>query len=420
MQNPESAAKNSNDSRGRRAGFNRRDCLALALAATAAGCAPFDSMYESLSSKKSAPDTLNGLAEAKGMRFGSAMGDGPSHAPSNAIFGPDSRPDQFTDGQLRALFADQCGILVPENALKWYFLLRDGPGNYDFTAADQEIAFAEQNGLAVRGHTLLWNRSQWMPAWVNSYDFGTNPATQAERMLTDHIKTVCSRYGTRIFSYDVINESISPATGELEDSLFSKYLGWNLFDICFNAARAYAPHAQLVYNDYMDWGAGQATHCKGVLRLLDYARKKNLPIDALGVQSHIAVANDPRLGPVVPPDADWREFLNEVVARKFDLAITEFDVNDKAVPGDYAMRVRAVADVSKAWFDLMLSYPELRYVMAWGLVDKYSWLQNATPRPDGLPKRCCPCDDDYKPVLLWDAIAAAFRAAPTRPAMNYG
>jgi endo-1,4-beta-xylanase len=419
MQKPESAAKISNGSQDRGARLNRRDCMTLALAATAAGCAPFDSVYESLSSKKSAPDTLNGLAEAKGLRFGSALGNGLSRAPRNEFLGPDERADQFTDGRLRALFAEQCGILVPEDALKWY-ALRPKPTGYDFTAADQEIAFAEQNGIAVRCHTLLWNRNKWMLPWVINYDFGSNPATTAERMLVDHINTVCGRYSKRIFSYDVINESISPATGDLEDSPFSKYLGWNVFDICFHAAREAAPHAELVYNDYTSWGEGQATHYKGVLKLLDYARKNNLPIDTLGVQGHIAVANDPRVGSVVPADGGWRAFLDEVAARKFDLAITEFDVNDKAVPGDYAMRDRAVADVSKAWFDLMLSYPELRYVMAWGLVDKYSWLQNATPRPDGLPKRCCPCDDDYKPVLLWDAIAAAFRAAPTRPAMNYG
>lgn len=397
--------------------FSRRDWMALALATTASGCAPMQSIYGSLKPATPAPGTLNGLAEAKGLRFGSAMGNGPSHAPGET---GDTRGNQFTDERLRSLFEAQCGILVPENALKWYSLLRDGPGTYDFGPADELIGFAEQYGMAVRGHTLLWNRSRWFPAWVNSYDFGSNPASAAEKMLTDHIKTVCTRYGKRIFAYDVINETISPPTGELEDSPFTKYLGWNVIDICYNAAREYAPHAQLVYNDYMGWGGGQDAHYKGVLKLLDYARKKNLPVDALGVQSHISVANDPRTGSVVPQDGGWRAFLNEVVAMKYDLVLTEFDINDKAVPGDYAMRDKAVADVGKAWLDLMLSYPETRYVMAWGLVDKYSWLQNYSHRPDGLPERCCPYDDDYKPVPLWDAIADAFRAAPARTALSYG
>jgi endo-1,4-beta-xylanase len=419
MQDRKSAAKRSHGPQ-LRTGLNRRDCIALALAATASGCAPMNSVLGGFQTDKPALDTLNGLAEAKGLRFGSALGNGASHAPASGGQRTDERSDQFTDEKLRALFITQCGMLVPENALKMYALLRNGPGDYDFTAADQTVDFAEKNGLAVRGHNLLWNRGKWLPAWLNNYDFGSNPATTAEKFLVDHIKTICTRYGTRIFTYDVINETIEPETGELADSPFTKYLGWDVIDICFNAAREYAPHASLVYNDYMGWGDGEANHCKGVLKLLDYARKKNLPVDVLGVQSHISVANDPRVGSVVPPDADWRTFVNEVVAMKYDLALTEFDVNDKNVPGDYAMRDRAVADVGKAWLDLMLSYQETRYLMAWGLVDKYSWLQNNSPRPDGLAKRCSPYDDDYKPVALWDAIAASFRAAPVRPAVNVG
>jgi endo-1,4-beta-xylanase len=62
----------------------------------------------------------------------------------------------------------------------------------------------------------------------------------------------------------------------------------------------------------------------------------------------------------------------------------------------------------------MLSYKQLRYVMAWGLVDKYSWLRERWPRADGLLKRPSLFDDDYKPKPVRDAIADAFRAAPVR------
>jgi endo-1,4-beta-xylanase len=62
----------------------------------------------------------------------------------------------------------------------------------------------------------------------------------------------------------------------------------------------------------------------------------------------------------------------------------------------------------------MLSYPQLKYVVAWGLVDRYSWLQYRSPRADGLPKRPAPYDDAYRPKPMREAIAAAFRAAPKR------
>ena len=369
----------------------------------------------------SAPDSLNGAALAKGLMFGSAIGQGlKPPAGMDALKPYAVKPSAaFGDPRMRALMVAQCGILVPENELKWYVLRRQ-PGGFDFRGADVLAAFAATYGLAMRGHTLLWNRSRWMPPWVNAYDFGTNPAIAAEKMLRDHIKTVCTRYGDRIFSYDVINETIAPDTGELEDSPFSRILGWNLIDICYHAAREFAPHAELVYNDYMGWAQKDAAHRAGVLKLLDYMKKQNLPVDTLGIQSHIGSSGTgAAAGSLVDVDeVEWRKFLDEAVAEGLNLVITEFDVNDRYVEGDIAARDRAVADFAKAYLDIMLGYPELRYIMAWGIVDKYSWLQSRSPRADGLPKRPCPYDDNFEPKPLREAIVAAIAAAPVRPGMQ--
>jgi endo-1,4-beta-xylanase len=56
--------------------------------------------------------------------------------------------------------------------------------------------------------------------------------------------------------------------------------------------------------------------------------------------------------------------------------------------------------------------------MAWGLVDKHSWLQEFVLRADGLPQRCAPYDDHYLAKPLREAFAAAFAAAPDRPAVT--
>lgn len=63
-------------------------------------------------------------------------------------------PDQLA-GPDGALLAQQFGSLVAENAMK---PLRIHPqeDRYVFGPADAIVAFAEQHGLAVRGHTLLW------------------------------------------------------------------------------------------------------------------------------------------------------------------------------------------------------------------------------------------------------------------------
>jgi endo-1,4-beta-xylanase len=104
------------------------------------------------------------------------------------------------------------------------------------------------------------------------------------------VRTVCRRYGTRIYSYDVVNEAIEPETGLIRDTNVTRALGGEHFlDTMYHTARAEAPHAQLVYNDYMSWETNPVdqTHMRGVLKLLEGFRKRGTPVDALGVQSHI-------------------------------------------------------------------------------------------------------------------------------------
>jgi endo-1,4-beta-xylanase len=388
--------------------LSRRDMLALSTAAAIVGRGTSHA-----ETSGTTPDSLNGLGEAKGLRFGSCLGTGPSGAPRQpGVSG--ARANQFDDAQLKTLFVRECGMLVPENELKWY-AIRPNPTDFTFVRADTLMAFAAANGLLVRGHTLLWNRNEWMPAWTQSHDFGSRPASEAERLLTTHIRTVASRY-PQIFSWDVVNETINPRTGGMTDSVFTKYLGSEVIDIAFHAARAAAPKAQLVYNDYMSWGPHNAVHCAGVLKLLERLKKNNVPIDALGVQSHIGPgAADAEAAFGSDDQRGWRAFLDAATAIGLDLVITEFDVGDQTMAAAVTTRDAQVAALARDYLDLMLSYRQLRYAMAWGLVDKYSWLRDRWLRADGLPKRPLPYDDDYRPKPLRAAIADAFRAAPERP-----
>src|SRR3546814_18058152 len=80
-------------------------------------------------------------------------------------------------------------------------------------------------------------------------------------------------------------------------------------DLAFHAARAQAPEAELVYNDFMSWGAGSATHRAGVLRLPEGFRARGVPVDTLGIQSHL-VTNAPDIGATVArPEGGCRPFL---------------------------------------------------------------------------------------------------------------
>ena len=187
--------------------------------------------------------SLHAIAKGRGLRFGSAVSANP-------------RTGSFLNPDYARLLRADCGLLVAENEMKWQFL-RPGPDRFNFAPFDAMIGWGDRNGMAMRGHNLLWHRRKWMSRWLESYNFGSRPATEAARLLTQHIDAVTRRYGTRIRSYDVVNEVVTPETGALEETALSQAMGGveQTIDLAFRTARAAAPHAELVYNDYMSWEA---------------------------------------------------------------------------------------------------------------------------------------------------------------------
>jgi len=348
-------------------------------------------------------NSLDGLARRSGREFGSAAMWAPPGVDAGSINNPN----------YAALLERECSILVPENQLKWQWVRRGGADSFDFRAFDAMLAYAESKGFKMRGHTLFWTPTKWYPKWLAERQFQT-PA-EAEQLLVNHVQTVCRRYRGKIYSYDVVNEAIQPETGQIRDTNVTRELGGEqLLDLMFHTAKAEAPEAELVYNDYMSWepGAQNQIHAAGVLKLLEGFRKRGTPVDTLGVQSHIRLPKTALVAEIVrESEGPWRRFLDAVTSMGYTLKITEFDVNDQDAPTDVVIRDRMTADYAKAYLDLMLSYPQLNDMLCWGMCDRYSWLNGFAPRKDGTRERGTPYDVDFRPKLLREAIAAAFVAA---------
>jgi endo-1,4-beta-xylanase len=342
--------------------------------------------------------SLKALAAGKGILFGSSVGAGRAGTLTGS----------FADARYLDILRQDCSVLVPENELKSYVIAAQRD-RYDFEPGDRIASFGKSAGIKLRGHTLVWNRAEYTPKWLRD-SFPALSAAEGERFLRDYIQRVCTHYGDQIHSWDVVNETIDPKTGEARDTPFTQVLGFDVLRIAYEAAREHAPRAQLVYNDYMSWEAGGEKHRTGVLRLLERFRKSNIPVDALGIQSHLGNAGNVHAG----QRAQWRGFVDEAVAMGYRLLITELDVNDKDMPGDIAARDAQVAAVARDYLDLMLSYRGLDQVLCWGLVDKYSWLQNFSPRADKAPQRPNPYDETYMRKPLWHAIAAALSSISAR------
>lgn len=382
--------------------INRREIVAGGLALMTTACAA-----PALRPIAPVGQSLDALAQRSGRRFGSAVAWGE----------PAADRGSFANPAYAAILERECALLVPENELKWQWV-RPSATDFNFRQFDAIVDYAMAEGMKLRGHTLFWAPEKWYPKWLVAHDFGPQPAKAAEAMLASHVRTVCRRYGTKIYSYDVVNEAVEPETGAIRDTVVTRAMGGEaMLDVMFHTARAEAPHAELVYNDYMSWerGTEDETHIQGVLKLLQGFRKRGTPVDTLGIQSHIRLLKERPVAEIVrESEGPWRRFLDEVVGMGYGLVITEFDVNDRKAPDDVTMRDRMVADYARSYLDVMLSYPQLRDVLAWGMVDKYSWLTDFDPRTDKSIKRGTPYDAAFRPKPLRDAIADAFRAASTQ------
>ena len=352
-----------------------------------------------------AGEALKDIAKRKGLRFGTAVGAG---------------ANQFGNAAYRALVERECNIIVAENEMKWQALepTRDA---YRFGPADAMLAWAEKSGMAMRGHNLFWQPEKWLPAWVANENFGKDRA-RAERLMRKHAQTVCAHYGTRIQSWDVMNEAVDPADGKMRQNALTRAFSGpagaiEQVDLAFRLAQEYAPHAQLVYNDYMREDSGSAKHRAGVLTMLAELKKRGTPVHALGLQAHIGSWDESKKRGREDM-LEWRKFLDEATAMGYDLLITEFDVNDRALPADIAKRDAGVAAAAREFLDVTLSYPRLKDFLLWGMADHISWLQtwDEAPRKDKLPQRPLPYDAQLRAKPLRQAIVDAMRAMPARQA----
>jgi len=315
------------------------------------------------------------------------------------------------DSQYVSLVTQQCGIIVEVNKFK-FDATEPSPGQYNFNDPDYVMNFAETHRIPIRATCFVWHNA--LPKWFNSYVTPQN----AEKVLTDHIENVAGRYAGRIQSWDVVNEALAPKDGlpgGLRNSPWYKMLGANSIDIAFRAARRADPKAMLVYNDYgiEDNYAGANAKRAALLELVRGMQKRNVPIDAIGIQSHIIAK------PTQKFNQDFGQgilsLISEAKAMGLKVMITEFDVADQFTNAPVEVRDQAVAKLYSEYMDLVLSNTATCAFVTWGLNDRYSVaMETEQPRADHTPNRPWPFDGNYQPKPAFFAEVKALESAPMR------
>lgn len=109
----------------------------------------------SLTARAAGQRPLKSLAAEKGIVFGSSVGAGKAGMLTGS----------FSDAGYLDILKEECAVLVPENELKSYVIGAER-GKYNFEPGDRIASFAKSNGMKLRGHTLFWNRTEFMPKWL--------------------------------------------------------------------------------------------------------------------------------------------------------------------------------------------------------------------------------------------------------------
>lgn len=297
--------------------------------------------------------------------------------------------------------------IVAENCMK-SAEIHPEKDRYHFKDADAFVAFGEEHGMHITGHTLVWHSqlSPWFP-----YDEAGKKVSREEMIarLKDHISTVVGRYKGRIKGWDVVNEAILD-DGSLRMTPFLEIIGEDYLELAFRFAHEADPEAELYYNDYSM--ASPAKRAR-VVQLVRDLKAKGIRIDGVGMQGH--------MGMDYPDVGEFEKSIEAYAAEGVKVMITEWDISALPTVQQGAEISDTVAyrkamnpypdmmpqEAQEAWnervrtfMDLFLKHSDkISRVTTWGVTDRSSWLNNWPMRGRTNYPLLFDRDNQLKPVM---------------------
>ena len=291
-----------------------------------------------------------------------------------------------TTGLHADLLKKHVNWLVAENAMK-PDAIQPTEGNFNWTNADKLVAFAKENGMELRFHTLVWHSQ--VGAWFFLDEDGSPMVDETDpkkreankklllKRLDTHVRTIVSRYKDDIKSWDVVNEVIEPGDPDgMRASNWYKIAGVDFIETAFRAAReAGGPDIKLYINDYSTDDMRKRDLLYDLVKsMLD----KGVPIDGVGHQTHISVAG-PSVFSIIDSMKKFAELGLDNIVTELDMSLYAW--NDRSDYGDNipAYVLKSQADKYQELFEAFKENKDiLSGVMFWGITDAHTWL-------DGFP-----------------------------------
>ena len=231
---------------------------------------------------------------------------------------------QLKDAKYLNLLKTHFNSVTMTNEMKAYSLLNewgsrraaDGMPVMNYSQADEMVSWAQQNGLGVRGHVLVWDANMCDWFFHEGYD-SKKPYADPETIKARteyYIRQVITHFEEKfpgvVYCWDVVNEAVADSAGEYaagdprhlrtlrsgNENLFLKYMGEDYVALSFLYARdtveALGADIKLYYNDYNAYFPEKA---QAILKLAEsvdtYALDENGSprklMDGVGMQGYI-------------------------------------------------------------------------------------------------------------------------------------
>lgn len=265
--------------------------------------------------------------------------------------------------------------MKPESLLDWEASEKSSDGMPEIREEHlgRVLKIAQDKGLKLRGHTLVWHSQT--PEWFFSKDYEPSKGfvdkeTMKKRMeaYIQKVLTYCKEnYPGVVYAWDVTNEVVSDEGGYRTNSNWYEIYGDESYIIdAFTFARKYAePDTKLFLNDYNEYIYKKRDV---LVELLKKLREQGL-VDGMGLQSHWDME--------FPSINMFEEALEEYgKIEGLELQLTEIDMHNT---DDSEEGLQKQAERYKEFFEAIVradrtGTADITNVTFWGIKDDVTWL----------------------------------------------
>ncbi|MBO4679054.1 MAG: endo-1,4-beta-xylanase [Lachnospiraceae bacterium] len=324
------------------------------------------------------------------------------------------------DEEYMALVKKHFNSVTMSNLMKSCYLLKqaesqaseDGMPVLDYSTIDDTLQWCMDNGMKMRGHTLVWHTQA--PGWFfregytddGKYVDKETMLARMESYIKQVLEHVQTNYPGVIYCWDVVNEAVDPDSGDKdtpflcrtanggEENPWYMTIGPEYVEAAFRFARQYADEdVKLFYNDFNTY---ESVKRNAIYKLCEDLKSKGL-VDGIGMQGYWGI-DYPNTTTIV----DTIKMFSKL---DVEIQITELSVGvDEETPEEFEKQAKRYKNIFMYLKNLDTQAGgncNITSVTFFGLKDHYV---------EGDKTNARLFDKDNNPKPAFDAVAEIFKA----------